>query len=123
MRALQQHTPRRRQRGMSFIGVVFMGFIIVVLAIVGSKAVPIVIENMNIKKAATKAARQGTTVPEVRLIYDRATEIDEMHSIRAKDLEISKDADNKIVVSYAYERDVPLYGPVYLVFRFNDSVK
>jgi len=118
-----KHAPRHRQRGMSFIGVVLWGFIIVALAIVGSKAVPVVIENMNIKKAAIKAARQGTTVQEVRSIYERSQAIDDMTSVNANDLEVTKDTDGKIVVSYNYERDIPLYGPVYLVFRFNDSVK
>ncbi len=122
MRA-KQPTPRKHQRGMSFIGVVLWGFIIVGLAIIGSKAVPIVIENMNIKKAATKAARQGTTVQEVRAIYDRAQAIDDMTSVNARDLEVTKDKDGKVVVAYSYERDIPIYGPVYLVFRFNDSVK
>lgn len=122
MQAMKQ-APRHRQRGMSFIGVVLWGFIIVALAIVGSKAVPIVIENMNIKKAAIKAARQGTTVQEVRAIYERSQAIDDMTSINAKDLEVTKDTDGKIVVSYSYERDIPLYGPAFLVFRFNDSVK
>ena len=123
MRANHQPATRNRQRGMSFIGLVLWGVIIVVLAIVGSKAVPIVIENMNIKKGATKAARQGTTVQEVRAIYARAQAIDDMTSVNDKDLEVSKDQEGKIVVSYSYERDIPLYGPVYLVFRFNDSVK
>lgn len=118
-----KQAPRHRQRGMSFIGVVLWGFIIVALAIVGSKAVPIVIENMNIKKAAVKAARQGTTVQEVRAIYERSQAIDDMTSVNANDLEVTKDTDGKIVVSYSYERDIPLYGPAYLVFRFNDSVK
>ena len=118
-----QYAPRRSQRGMSFIGVVLWGFIIVGLAVVGSKAVPIMIENMNIKKAATKAAREGTTVADIRESYERSQAIDNMQSIRGKDLEIAKDTDGKVVVSYQYERDIPLYGPVFLVFRFNDSVK
>ncbi|MEG0922439.1 MAG: DUF4845 domain-containing protein [Comamonas sp.] len=122
MRAMQK-TPRSRQRGMSFIGVVLMGFIIVGLAVIGSKAVPIVIENMNIKKAATKAARQGTTVQEVRAVYAAAQAIDDMTSVNPQDLGVTKDESGKVVVSYAYERDIPIYGPVYLVFRFNDSVK
>ena len=123
MRANHQPATRNRQRGMSFIGLVLWGVIIVVLAIVGSKAVPIVIENMNIKKAATKAARQGTTVQDVRAIYARAQAIDDMTSVNDKDLEVSKDQEGKIVVSYSYERDVHLAGPAYLVFRFKDSVK
>ena len=122
MRALQRAT-RQHQRGLSFFGVIFWGFIIVAGAALGSQAIPVVIENMNIKKAAIKAARQGTTVQEVRAIYERSQAIDDMTSVNAKDLEVTKDTDGKIVVSYSYERDIPLYGPAFLVFRFNDSVK
>ena len=121
MRALQRAT-RQHQRGLSFFGVIFWGFIIVAGAALGSQAIPVVIENMNIKKAAIKAARQGTTVPEVRKIYEAAQAIDDMTSVNAKDLEITKE-NNQIVVSYSYERDIPIYGPAYLVFRFKDSVK
>ncbi|MFG5779697.1 DUF4845 domain-containing protein [Comamonas sp. J-3] len=122
MRAMQR-TPRSRQRGLSFIGLVLWGFIIVAGVAVGSQAVPVVIENMNIKKAATRAARQGSTVQEVRDIYQKAQAIDDMKSVNAKDLDVTKDSNGSIVVSYSYERDVPLFGPAYLVFRFKDSVK
>ena len=122
MRAMQR-TPRSRQRGLSFIGLVLWGFIIVAGVAVGSQAVPVVIENMNIKKAATRAARQGSTVQEVRDIYQKAQAIDDMKSVNAKDLDVTKDTNGSIVVSYSYERDVHLVGPAYLVFRFKDSVK
>lgn len=113
---------RSRQRGITFIGLIFWGFLIVAGAIIGSKAVPIFIEKQAIHKAAQKAAREGTTVVEVRNIYDRAAAIDDMSSVTAKDLEITKE-NNQVVVSYSYERDIPLFGPAYLVFRFKDSVK
>ena len=122
MRAMQR-TPRSRQRGLSFIGLVLWGFIIVAGVAVGSQAVPVVIENMNIKKAATRAARQGSTVQEVRDIYQKAQAIDDMKSVNAKDLDVTKDSNGSIVVSYSYECDVHLVGPAYLVFRFKDSVK
>ena len=122
MRAMPT-TTRSRQRGMTFIGVILWGVIIVGGVVIGSKAVPIMIENMNIKKGAIKAAQQGTTVQDVRAIYARAQAIDDMTSVSPKDLGVTKDQTGKVVVSYAYERDIPIYGPVYLVFRFNDSVK
>ena len=122
MRAMQR-TPRSRQRGLSFIGLVLWGFIIVAGVAIGSQAVPVVIENLNIKKAATKAARQGSTVQEVRDIYQKAQAIDDMKSVNARDLDVTKDTNGSIVVSYSYERDVHLAGPAYLVFRFKDSVK
>ena len=68
-------------------------------------------------------ALRRPTVQEVRAIYERSQAIDDMTSVNANDLEVTKDTDGKIVVSYSYERDIPLYGPAYLVFRFNDSVK
>jgi hypothetical protein len=48
----------------------------------------------------------GRTVPEVRAIFDRAQAIDDFKSVSGKDLDIKKVGD-KVVVSYAYEREIP----------------
>ncbi|AVO48356.1 DUF4845 domain-containing protein [Melaminivora suipulveris] len=118
--ALQRTAARSRQRGLSFIGVVFIGVLAVALFAIGGKSVPIFIEYFAIKKAAIKAARDGSTVPEIRASFDRAAAIDNIESIAGKDLEISK-RNEKVVVSYSYEREIHLAGPAYLVYRFQDS--
>ena len=51
-----------------------------------------------IGKAAAKAAKEGTTVPEIRGSFDRAAAIDDISSIQGKDLEVTKRGD-KIVVN------------------------
>lgn len=120
--ARQRTTTRSRQRGLSFIGVIFIGLIAVAAFAIGGQSVPIFIENAAIKKAAAKAAREGHTVPEIRAAFDRASAIDDIHSISGADLEVTK-RDERIIVSYAYEREVHLAGPAYLTYRFQESTK
>jgi len=115
---IKRSTSPFRQRGMSFIGVVFIGLIAVAAFAIGGQSVPIFLEYHAINKAAMKAAKEGATVTEVRASFDRAAAIDTINSIQGKDLEVAKRGDNKIVVSYKYSREIPLAGPAYLVYRF-----
>ena len=113
---------RSRQKGITFLGLLFWGALIVAAAVIGSKAIPIFVERQAIQKAVQKAVREGTTEDDIRIIYNRAAAINDMTSVTSNDLKITKQ-NNQMVVSYAYERDIPLVGPAYLVFRFKDSVK
>lgn len=117
------HTASRaRQRGLSFIGVIFIGLLAVAAFAIGGQSVPIFLEFQAIRKAAEKAAKEGTTVQEVRNVFDRAAQIDTISSIQGKDLEVTKRGD-KVVVSFKYSREIPLAGPAYLVYRFEESTK
>jgi hypothetical protein len=118
--ALQRTSIRSRQRGLSFIGLIFVGlFCVAAFAIVG-QSVPIMLEYVAIKKAAAKAAKEGSSVAEVRAIFDRAGAIDDISSITGKDLEVTKRND-KVIVTFHYEREIALFGPAYLVYRFQES--
>jgi hypothetical protein len=121
---MNQHfsTSRSRQRGLSFVGVIFIGLIAVAAFAIGGQSVPIFLEYQAIDKAANKAAKEGSTVAEIRGSFDRAAAIDTINSIQGKDLEISKRGD-KIVVSYKYSREIALAGPAYLVYRFEGQTK
>ena len=117
---LHRTTVRSRQRGLSFIGVIVIGLLAVAAFAIGGQSIPIFLEYQAINKAAKKAAREGTTVPEIRAIFDRAGAIDNISSVQGKDLEITKQGD-KVVVGYKYSREIPLAGPAYLVYRFNQK--
>ena len=117
---LHRTTVRSRQRGLSFIGVIFIGLLAVAAFAIGGQSIPIFLEYQAINKAAKKAAREGTTVPEIRAIFDRAGAIDNISSVQGKDLDITKQGD-KVVVGYKYSREIPLAGPAYLVYRFNQK--
>ena len=117
---LHRTAIRSRQRGLSFIGVIFIGIFAVAAFAIGGQSVPVFLEYQAIKKAAKKAAREGSTVPEIRAIFDRAGAIDDISSVQGKDLEITKRGD-KVLVGLKYSREIPLSGPAYLVYRFNQQ--
>jgi hypothetical protein len=109
------------QRGISFLGLVVMVALGVSLFIVGAKVVPTVIEHQAILKAIEKA-KSGNTVPEVRTIFDKAATIDDISSISGKDLDVSKNGD-KVVVAFAYNKEIELFGPAFLLIKYTGRTK
>ncbi len=116
-----KHALRSKQRGLSFFGVVFFGVVIFSVFIVGAKLVPTVIEHQAILKALEKA-KAGNTVPEVRSIFDKTAAIDDISSVSGKDLEVTKNGD-KVVVSIAYNKEIELVGPAYLLIKYTGTSK
>lgn len=112
---------KQQQRGISFIGLLFVGAVLAMGGIVTAQVVPTLIEYQAITKAANKAAA-GSTVPEVRAIFDKAGTIDDISSISGKDLDVSKESD-KTVVAFAYTREIHLAGPAYLLLKYNGRSK
>lgn len=108
------------QRGISFVGLLFMGVVLAFLAIVGAKVLPTATEYMSIVKAAKKAAADGSTVPEVRQSFDRTAAVDYIDSIAGKDLEVTK-VNDRVVVRFAYDKEIELFGPAYLLIKYRGS--
>jgi hypothetical protein len=107
---------RSRQRGLSFLGLLFIAGLGAVLFVVGAQVVPTFIEYQAIDKAVNKA-REGNTVAEARSIFDKAAAIDNISTISGKDIEVTK-AGDKVVVSYAYQREIHLAGPAFLTLKY-----
>ena len=112
---------RHQQRGISFIGILFVGAVLACTGIVAAQVLPTLMGFQAITKAATKAAA-GNTVAEVRSIFDKAGQIDDIHSISGKDLDVSKEGD-KTVVAFAYTREIHLAGPAFLLLKYNGRSK
>lgn len=104
------------QRGITFLGLLFVGGVLAVGGVIVAQLIPTLIEFQAITKAANKASDGGTVV-EVRKIFDRAAAIDDIKSISGKDLAITKEGD-KTVVKFAYEREIHLAGPAYLTMKY-----
>jgi hypothetical protein len=107
---------RSRQQGLSFLGLLVVGSLLAMAGVIGAQIVPTVIEYQAVQKAANKA-REGNTVAEVRSLFDKAAAVDNISSISGKDIEVSKEGD-KIVVSFAYQREIHLTGPAYLTLKY-----
>jgi hypothetical protein len=112
---------RARQSGVSFIGLLFVVGVLACAGVVGAQVFPTVVEYQAILKATQKAS-SGNTVAEVRQIFQRAADVDDIKSINAKDLEVAKDGD-KVVVKFAYNKEIHLFGPAYLLIKYVGASK
>ena len=112
---------KNQQRGISFIGILFVGGVIAFAGVIAAQVVPTLIEFQAITKAASKA-REGNTVADVRNIFDKAAAVDDIKSITGKDLDVTKEGD-KTVVSFAYNREIHIGGPAYLLLKYTGKSK
>lgn len=112
---------KKRQSGLTFLGLLVVGILLAFTGVIVAQLVPTYIEFMAIEKAVQKASG-GTTVAEVRQLFDKAAQIDDIRSISAKDLEVGKEGD-RVVVSFDYQREVHLGGPAYLVMKYQGRSK
>jgi Domain of unknown function (DUF4845) len=113
---------KSKQRGISFIGLLIVGGFLAFFGVIAAQVFPTAIEYNAISKAATKAAREGSSVADVRNLFDRASQIDDIKSVTGKDLEVTKEGD-KIVASFAYEKEIHLGGPAYLLLKYAGKSK
>jgi beta-lactam-binding protein with PASTA domain len=111
-----KRVSRARQSGVSFIGLLFVVGVLACAGVVAAQVFPTVVEYQAILKAAQKASA-GNSVPEVRQIFDKAAEIDDFKSIKGKDLEVSKEGD-KVIVKFAYNKEIHLAGPGFLLIKY-----
>ena len=110
-----------RQRGISFFGLLFVIVVLAGLGVLGAQVFPTFVEYQAIAKAVNKAA-QGNTVPEVKTIFDKAAQIDDIKSIAGKDLNVTKNGE-KVVVSFAYDKEIHMFGPAYLLLKYSGQSK
>ena len=106
------------QRGVTLFGLLFWAVIIGFLALIGMRVLPVLNEYFTIKRAINKIATEGSTVPEIRAAFERQKDIEySISTITAKDLVVTKE-NEKVVVSFAYDKEVELVKPVFLLIKF-----
>ena len=112
---------RSQQRGISFIGILFVGGVLAFSGVIAAQVFPTLVEFQAITKAASKS-QVGSTITEIRNIFDKAAQIDDIKAISGKDLDVSKEGD-KTVVSFAYDKEIHIGGPAYLLLKYTGKSK
>jgi Tfp pilus assembly protein PilE len=108
----------RTQRGFTLFGLLFWAIIVGFLALIGMRVLPALNEYFTIKRAINKITSEGSTVPEIRNAFERQKDIEyAITSISGKDLQITKEND-KVVVGFAYDKEIELMKPVFLLIKF-----
>jgi hypothetical protein len=122
MMSTHARASRRGQRGVSLFGLLFWAIIIGAGAYVVLRVFPTVNEFLTIRSTVQKvAAASPATVAEARAAFDRQKDVEySISSISGKDLDITKQ-NEKVVISFAYDKEILLYGAVYLLIKYEGS--
>lgn len=113
----QQIVDVRRQSGLSLVGFMFVIVIIALVAVLGMKVVPTVVEYMAVKKAIVNAKATGTTAVEIQNAFEKQRSANYIESVSGKDLEITRTSDG-FEVSVEYQKKIELVGPASLVIDY-----
>jgi hypothetical protein len=114
----------KRQRGVTFVGMVFIAGLIVFGAIIGIKLIPAYIEYATVKNhlrelANGPEARSGNPGEIIQNFRKRA-QVDDVKSVSAEDLTIERDG-NDVVISATWSTRVKLFGNLSACIDFEAS--
>jgi hypothetical protein len=115
-----------KQRGLGFIGLVFVFAVVAVVVLLGLKLVPVYLELFSVKKVMAAMAQgeevKSGTVTDIRKSFDRRAVIDNIQAVTGADLEIAKDAGETVVVA-TWQHRVVLFTGYTLLVDFSVSTK
>jgi hypothetical protein len=117
-------TAKRLQRGVTLFGLVFWALVVGFGAYLVLRVFPTVNEYLTIQRTVEQIAKsQPATVAEVRQAFDRQKDVEySITSITGKDILVTKEND-KVVIAFAYDKLVPIYGPVSLLIKYEGRSK
>ena len=115
-----------KQQGMTLIGMVIVALIGGIFVLAAIRLVPVYLEYMKVESAfnAMKTDLDGSNAgpAQIRTSLERRFDIDDVKSIRPKDVEIER-TSNGYQVQAAYEGRAPFIANVYFVVVFDKSVE
>ncbi|WBY00886.1 DUF4845 domain-containing protein [Ramlibacter tataouinensis] len=116
-----KNSSMARQAGISFIGLVVVIAVLAGAGVLVAQAVPTMIEFQAVVKAIEKSKDAGSPA-EVRVAFEKAAQIDDIKSVGPKDLEITR-ANDRNVVKVAYNKEIHMFGPAYLMLKYAHTTK
>ncbi len=115
-----------RQRGMTFIGLLFVLAMVGAIGYAGIRLVPVYLNYMKVSKImdATATELQGAANDpgNIKRTLEKHWQIDDPSAPDLKDIEITKD-DSGAAIHVAYDDSVPYIANVSLSVHFDKTVK
>lgn len=113
---------RRRQRGVTLVGMVLWGIVVVFIALVAMRLIPAYSEFFEIKKILNDIGKEantnGMSNAEIRERFSKRALIDNISTVSAADLKIDRD-NGRTVVAVEYSFEAPLAGNLSLLADFS----
>jgi len=117
---------RRRQQGMTFIGLLFVLAMAAALLYAGIRLAPLYLNYMKVVRSldavASESKSENPDPAALRTALARQWEIQSLDSPDFKEVEITKE-DNGVTLHVAYDDSVPYIGNVSLSVHFERTTK
>jgi sensor histidine kinase regulating citrate/malate metabolism len=114
---------RRRQRGLSMMGFLFVAVVVVACVMIGFRVMPAYIEHYSVQKALEEAlatAKDLNSTAEIRNAFQRRADAGYIESVQSRDIEVTK-SKNEVTASVEWTRKLPLVANVSLWLEFEAS--
>jgi hypothetical protein len=112
------------QRGIGLNTLMLGGAVLALASLLLMKALPPWMEYGNLVKAvkgtAADTSLKDASVKQVRAAFSRRADMDDVKSVAPDDLDITKEG-GELVISFKYEKKVPLFANISLLFDFEGS--
>ena len=113
-----------RQRGASLISLVVLAVIVGFFMLMAARVFPSVNEYLTIRKAVSQIMKNNpANAADIRGAFEKTTEVEySIHTITGKDLDIKPIGDTGgLTTSYAYNVEIPVIEPVFLLVKYSGS--
>ncbi len=114
----------RKQKGVTLVGLIFVGMVLVMVSVLGMKVAPEVLDYYttlgNVKATAADPMLRGVGVPQIRAAYLKRLQVAGGGPVGPDDLDVSKEG-GEVVISFAYAKKIHLFRNVSLLIDFEGS--
>lgn len=116
----------KRQRGVTFVGMIFIAGLIVFGAIIGLKLVPAYIEYATVKNHLRELANgpegRGGNQAEIIAGFRKRAQVDDIQGVTSDDLAVERDG-NDTVITATWSTKVKLFGNLSACIDFEATSK
>jgi hypothetical protein len=108
-----------RQRGLSLITLLLWAVVVGAAGLAALRVLPSVNEYYAIRRTVERLAAAGGTPAEIRAAFERQREAEPAVAVlRGDDLVIAREHD-QLVIRFAYDKEIELMAPVYLLIKYH----
>ena len=119
----QQSHSLKKQTGATLMGMLFIGILLVFIALIGMKLFPAYQQYFSVKTIirSMKQEVSGMSKAEIIQSFDRRADAGYVTVISGKDLEIGKNASGETSVTARYQVKTPIFGNISALMDFETS--